>query len=327
MGRAAYAAPRCICMTKPILTVTLNPAVDKTVFVPDFHPYKDFRAQSTSVCAGGKGINVSRVLRRLGTPTVATGFLGGKLGEFVSDELRREGIASDFQSISRMTRLSLTVVDPETHGVTRVLEEGPAVRADELLAFKERLTGLLKRCASVIISGRNIPGVPDTIYGTLIEMARGLNVKALLDTSGAPLSLGIKSRPFMIKPNIGEATRLLGERPSTSPNALHTAVKHLHDLGVQIVAITLGAQGAVVSNGREILRARPPDIDVKSPVGSGDSFVGGFFHAWSRQQSFAECVRLAVACGTANATTVDPGDIQEALVQRLLPRVRVDELT
>ncbi|MCQ9205267.1 MAG: 1-phosphofructokinase family hexose kinase [Omnitrophica bacterium] len=312
-------------MRKYILTVTLNPAIDKTVKVPNFKTGKDFREQNLSLSAGGKGINTSQVLKHLGVPTLATGFLGGGGGEYIKNQLNKEKIKYDFCAIGNNTRTSLTILDPRLNTITRLLERGPKITKKELNAFRRKFSSLLNNCRYVIISGRNAVGVTDSFYGELIAEAKKKNILTVFDTSGKPYELGLIQRPFMVKPNLKEAEQITGLKILTISEVKQAAF-YFYKRGIQISAITLGSLGAIVFNGQEMLLAIPPKLKRKNPVGCGDSFIAGFI-AWHwRKRSFRECVKMATICGAANALSLNPGFIKPGTIQKVSRQVKIKTL-
>jgi tagatose 6-phosphate kinase len=312
-------------MRKYVLTVTLNPAVDKTVMVPGFRTGRDFREQGFSVSAGGKGINVSRVLNSLGISNVATGFLGGSDGDYIKRQLMREKIRYDFCPIKANTRTSLTIIDPLNHNITRVLERGPRVSKSELEAFRNKFHGLLEQASCVIISGRNIPGAPDSFYARLIALAKKKKVIAVFDTSSRPYELGLKKKPFMIKPNLKEAEATLG-RVLSRPHQIKKAACALQEKGIPVVAITMGSKGAIVYDGSQMLEAAAPKVKGKSPVGCGDAFIAGFIASYIGNKNLKECLKMAVACGAANALSINPGFISPGAIRKIFRKVKIQRI-
>ncbi|UCC95226.1 MAG: 1-phosphofructokinase family hexose kinase [Candidatus Omnitrophota bacterium] len=307
-------------MKPTILTITLNPAIDKTVFVPHFKIGKDFREKKLYLSAGGKGINVSRVLKRLKETSIASGFLGGGDGTYMQKQLGKERIKHDFCEIKNNTRTSLTILDPMQNTITRVLERGPQITKKELNNFRKKFSSLLRYCRYVIFSGRNIPGAPDSFYGELIALAKKKNIFTVLDTSGRALALALKEKPFMIKPNLKEIEQIAGKRLS-SFSQMKQAVYRLKNCGIQIIALTLGSRGTIVFDGKEMIVAAPPKVERRSPVGCGDAFIGGFVAAHAHKENLKECVRIAVACGAANALSVNPGFINLKDIKTLYRQV------
>jgi 1-phosphofructokinase family hexose kinase len=312
-------------MKSYILTITLNPAVDKTVKVSNFKIGKDFREESIFVSAGGKGINIARVLKYLDLPSIASGFLGGTNGAYIKQQLDKEGIKNDFCLIKGNTRTSLTIIDPSSNTITRVLERGPQITKKEQARFKRKFLNLLKICSYVIFSGRNIPGAPDSFYNELIKIAKRRDAVTVFDTSGKAFELGLRAKPFMIKPNLKEAEQVIG-RELNSLLKIKEAVYYFHKYGIKIVTITMGSKGAIAFNGTQMLLAIPPRVKRKSPVGCGDAFIGGFITSLVRNKSFSECVKMAVACGAANALSINPGFIKPRVLKRILTRIKIRKI-
>ena len=312
-------------MKSSVLTITLNPAVDKTAIVTNFKAGKDFRENGLFVAAGGKGINVSRVLHHLDIPTLATGFMGGYNGEYLKDCLDDEGIKHDFTSIEENARESLTIIDPASNSITRVLERGPEVTKGDIASFRKKYLQLLNRSSYAIFSGRSIPGVSDSFYGELIELAKKRNILTVFDTSGKSFTASLKSRPFMIKPNVKEAEQAVGKKLS-SFSKIKQAARKLHGYGIKIVAITMGSRGALVFDGNQMIFAVPPKLKRLSPVGCGDAFIAGFIASLINKKSFSHCVKMAVACGAANVLHVNPGFIKSSDLKKVLKQTEIKVL-
>jgi 1-phosphofructokinase family hexose kinase len=308
-----------------ILTITLNPAIDKTVIIPNFKVGKDFREKAMFISAGGKGINVSQVLRHLGIPSVTSGFLNNIYGRYIIQQLNKEKILHNFCPLKGYTRTSLTIIDPVLNKITRVLERGPSVKKNDLRLFRKKFLYLTERCKYVIISGSPLPGTPDSFYGELIDIAKKKNILTVFDSSGRAYKLGVKKKPFMIKPNLKEAEELLGE-PLVSISKIKKAAYNLHREGIRIVTITMGSRGVVAFNGTEMILAIPPKVLSKNPVGCGDSFIGGFIASHSLNKSFWECIKMGVACGAANVLTINPGFIKLRTIKRILRKVKIENI-
>lgn len=312
-------------MKKYVLTVTINPALDKTVFIPAFRTGHDFRTKKISLVPGGKGINVSQVLKHLRTNTLATGFLGGRDGQYINQLLRKYKIANDFCWLKDNSRTSLTIIDPKGNKITRVLEPGPKAEKSDLARFHKKYKLLLKNASSVIISGHNVPGAANSFYADLIKTAKKNNVFTVLDASGASLEIGLRQKPLMIKPNLQEAEQFIGFSLKTVKDIKNALYLFYRD-GITITAITLGHKGAIVFNGKEMLFVRPPKIKRINPVGCGDSFIAGFVANYLRHKSFSECARMATACGTANALSIDPGHIQPGIIRNIYKEIKIIKL-
>lgn len=309
-------------MSKFILTVTLNPAVDKTLNVSDFCIGKDFREEEIHVCAGGKGINVSEVLTHLNIPTLTTGFLGGTSGEFIKQQLDDKKIEHNFVKIKGNTRTSHTIINPRNDKITRVLERGPKINRKELNDFIKKYNLLLKSTSLVVLSGRSIPGAPDDVYANLIKKANKLDIPCILDTSGKAFLEGIKQKPYIIKPNISEAEELLNIKLNTSEKLKQAAIC-FYNMGIKIVTISLGSSGAIVYDGKTFYKAIPPKIKRRSPVGCGDAFIAGLSSALYNRESIQDAILMATACGAANALSVNPGFIKPGSIKQNLEKVKI----
>ncbi len=310
---------------KYVLTVTLNPAIDKTIQVKNFSVGRDFRAEDITLSAGGKGLNVSRALRDLKAPSLATGLLGGASGDFIRRELKKEGIPNDFSWVAGETRTNLTVIDHRRNKITRVLEKGPYVTRLEFSGFKRKFASLLKNSRYVIFSGSIPRGLPESLFAQLINTAKKKNIRALVDTSGEPLKAALRARPFLIKPNLEEAETVLG-RKLNSLLRIKEALKYFLKSGVKIIVISMGKDGAVASNEKETWQAVAPKLKCKNNVGCGDALLAGFVYAHEHNNNFRDSFQFAVACGAANVLSLKPGAIQEKAVQKLFPKISVRPL-
>ena len=312
-------------MFTPIVTVTLNPAIDKIIKVKNFKTEQDSRENGISLSAGGKGVNVSRVLKNLNAKTIATGFLGGFLGLYIQKEFNKEEIKHDFLQISGQTRTNLTIIDSHQK-ITRVLERGPRISRRALIAFKKKFRSLLKSCRYVIFSGSIANGLPEAIYADLITIAKQKNIKTILDTSGKPLQPGLRARPWLVKPNREEAESVVGYKLNSSRRKKR-AVKYFHKIGIETVIISFGAKGIVASDGKEILHADTPKLKCQNNVGCGDALVAGFVFAHQRGYGFKEAVRFSVCCAAANVRNLQPGSIEKGWVKKLTRRVLIKKIT
>src|SRR3989339_421523 len=310
-------------MEPRILTVTLNPVIDKAVIVPGFKVGHDFREENMSVSAGGKGINVSQVLAHIGVKTIATGFLGVIGGSYIKEELLKQSIENDFTMIEGTVRTSFTIIDPENSKLTRILERGPKVKLSDINKFKNKYSALLNRVSVVVMSGRSVQGANNSLYGQLIRMAKQKKVLTVFDTSGEPFPIGLKEKPFMIKPNVDEAEELLGRR-IRSKREICMALKEFKERGIELAIITDGSRGAFLYDKDRLIHAIPPKISRKSPVGCGDAFIAGFIGSYIRNKSLEECVALAVACGAANASSIDPGEVSRQRVIQYFKQVKIN---
>ncbi|WP_312202487.1 1-phosphofructokinase [Anaerospora hongkongensis] len=305
-----------------IVTITLNPALDHTVHIPQFQTGEVNRAQQQRIDPGGKGINVAKVVRALGYPVAVTGFLGQDNSKVFNEYFQRKAIDNFFVEVTGAARVNIKIVDDHNGQVTEINFPGLISTSPDLA----KLTGVIRRLTDdrqyFVISGSLPQGLPDTIYGQLIEILKGQRVKVLLDSSGAALREGIKALPDAIKPNLEELSQLMG-KSLEKENDIRKAIAELLAGGIKQVVVTLGSQGAIIADKEQTLRVRPPAVIAKSTVGAGDALVAGFVVGQTRGLSLAECARLGTAAATASVIQpgTQAGSIKE--VARLLAEIDI----
>ncbi|MFQ6671720.1 MAG: 1-phosphofructokinase [Candidatus Tectimicrobiota bacterium] len=305
-----------------IYTVTLNPALDRTLEVEHLHWDEVNRVTREVRYAGGKGIDVSRALKELGWKSVALGFIGGYDGHEVAGRLGEEGVICRFTPITNETRTNIIVHDRSQGGVTALNAQGPEIAPHELASFLQHLDYLFPPPTYLVCSGSIPPGVPTDIYRRLIDWARPRGVKVVLDADGAALREGIAAAPFAIKPNRRELSRLIGKEVSTVQEAA-ASVRELYNGGIEVVLVSLGPDGMVGLSAEGAYHAMPPRVEVSSPVGAGDSAVAGFLAAQLQGYGLAEALRLATAAGTAAVLTSGTELCRRDDVERLERQVSV----
>ncbi len=304
------------------VAVTLNPALDKIITAEGFSVGETLSAQSVRRIAGGKGINVARVINLLGGEVTATGFLGGPTGEFMEKELREEGLKTNFVGIKETTRSNTTVLDPVSGTETHLREPGPQISKKETDNFKKIFRKLIKKSRFLILSGSLPPGLRDNFYAELITEARDEEVKTILDTRGKALLKGIKACPFMIKPNRQEWEEIVGKRLN-SRKSLIESIKPLLRQGIEIAIISLGKEGAIIAGRQTIWQAFPPRIKAVNSVGCGDALVAGFIYSLSRGDKMERAIRLGVAAAAANTLIPGAGFLRKKDIKKLYPKVRI----
>lgn len=306
-----------------LLTITLNAAIDKVYTVPGFAVDRVQRPMETRVFAGGKGVNVARVYRTLGGSVTATGFLGGRSGEYICQSVQQEGIAAEFVLIGQDSRVCTVVIDPEGRTETVLNETGPQVTPEECAALLHRLRELLPHYDSVVLSGSAPPGVPAVIYGEIIRLAQDeFGVKAVLDASGEALQEGVAAKPFLVKPNVHELMALSvgGDGWGGSAQAVR------EQYGLTLGLVTGGARGAVLASAEGVWEASPPPIEFLSAIGSGDSLTAAFVWAWEQGHDPAFALQLGVAAGAANATVYGSGTCSREHIFELASRTIVNKI-
>jgi 6-phosphofructokinase 2 len=305
-----------------ILTLTLNPAADKTLLVTDLTLGALNRARASQIDPGGKGINVSRVVHRLGHPTIAFGFLAGNLGALVARALDDEGVAHRFVWVAGETRLDAIAVDEASGKTTRIYDRGPEIGDASLRALLDDVRRWLPSCRVLVAAGSLPPGVPHDVHAALLAEARRLGVQTILDADGETLRRGLAGRPSLIKPNVEEAEALLRRRLPDLP-AMAAAARELLSLGVGAAIVSMGSRGSICATPDGVLHAVSPPVERRSTVGSGDSLVAGMAIALAIGAPIADGLRLGTAAGAATAMT--PGTQLGARedVEQLLPRVDI----
>jgi 1-phosphofructokinase family hexose kinase len=282
------------------------------------------RVTDTHIDPAGKGINVSRMAHRLGWPTIAFGFLAGDTGNIVEKALHAEGVQHHFIRVPGQTRVNVTIVDREGaatsfYGTGSAIPAGALAELDELVGFWLRAGGVL------VIAGSVPPGVPAETYSGYVTDARALGVRVFLDADGEALRQGVTARPFLIKPNVAEAERLL-ERRLPDERAVVQAAREFADRGIATVIISMGARGAICVAEGKAWRIRPPAVERRSTVGSGDAMVAGVAVALSRGEDIIAALRLGSAAGAATAASEGTALGTAEDVARLLADVVVEAL-
>jgi 1-phosphofructokinase len=304
-----------------IVTVTLNPAIDKTLIVPAFRPGATNRATVDRVAVGGKGINVALNLRRLGCEVVATGFAGADDRHSSAAILARHGVEADFVTVAGETRVNLKLLDSTTGVETEINEPGFIVPPDALAALAAKLRAVARRASVMVFSGSLPPGAPADLYSQLIAQAGAQGVRTVLDTAGAALAHGIAAGPDLAKPNRAEAEELL-HTSITDEESLVAAAQRMLGLGARSVVVSLGSRGAFGASSAGMWRARPPAVSARSTVGAGDAMVAALAYGLQQALPASDAIRLATAVSCAAAAASGPFGTTEA-IESLLPQVSI----
>jgi 1-phosphofructokinase family hexose kinase len=304
-----------------ILTVTLNPAVDQTLYVDGLKPHDTNRVMRTETDAGGKGVNLSRVAVELGGDSLATGFLGGGAGAFVRRVLDLQGVRHDFVEVAGNTRTNFSVEDGSGEPPTTFNSPGPNVTEEEWADLVARVRAACKGAKWVTLGGSLPKGVPVEAYQELGEIAKKAGCRVALDSDGEAMRRGLDARPHLIKPNGKEAGRLLSRAVESVDDAVFAAEElrqYLEPDGVCVVS--LGAEGAVMASPEGTLIGRPIEVEAKSTIGSGDSLVGAMLAALGKGASLQQAFLLGLAAGAATAMTDGAEIARRPVVEELLPR-------
>lgn len=308
-----------------IITVTLNPALDKTVVLPGFAVNTVNRVETTRLDPGGKGINVSKSVQALGGKTLAIGVLGGGAGGYIKSALDVLGIENDMVITGSATRTNLKVVDPVLGTNTDINEPGQPVSPEDLQKVWQKITCVAKPGDTVVFAGKNPPEMDDALLASWVRKLKMLGVRVCVDTVGVPMQLALKEKPDIIKPNREELSELMGRNLRTAEDIL-AAAKELVASGVGLVAVSMGADGAVFVTNEACYRGYSPKVHVASTVGAGDAMMAALVHYLAAGCSLEETVRRSVAVGSATVmfSGSEPADLSAILP--LIDRVRIEKL-
>jgi len=311
-----------------ILTVTLNPALDRTMTVPNFQAGFRHRATETVILPGGKGINVARAIRALGRPVIATGFVGGRKGDQIVADLNGEGILCDFVRVAGESRISTAVVDPANGTITEINEQGPQIQPEELEFLMEKLDYLGKAVDVVVFAGSIPPGLDDDCYARMIQKVRGQGAKVFFYTYADPLRQGIKASPDYVFPKLVEAEKVIGYEFTNLEDRI-LAARRMREMGAGSVVITYRfgcvAELAYDSESR-VFVGTMPKVDVVSPLGWGDALVGGYAVRLLEGDPPEECLRFGLGCATANLIRYGAGVFLPSDAERLARKVDLQEV-
>ncbi len=308
-----------------IYTITLNPALDRTIWIDRIRDDVSNRILDECSYAGGKSIDVSKVLKNLDIDSIALGFVGGFAGRELEGRLLNEGIQSDFVRVAGETRTNIILHEKETGRQLAFNARGPEIRPSEIMQLVEQLEKL--PCPELVTIGGSLPpGVSPEIYRKIIMIFGKCRAKVVLDVDGQALSAGIKASPNIIKPNIHELSELVGRELSKIDEVV-AAAREINQGGVEIVLVSMGARGILlVSNGEEYV-AEPPEVKVENTIGAGDSSVAGFIFGLITGKDLKESLIYAAAAGTATTMRQGTALSRKEDFFKLIPQVRLNILS
>ena len=307
-----------------ILTVTANPTIDRVYFVENFEMGEVHRPEKFTRSAGGKGLNVARVAKILGTDTAAMGFAGGYAGEFVKSEVEKQGIKNLFTQINGETRTCVNISDKNGKS-GEILEAGPEITQEEKDAFLKEYVNSIESYDIICVSGSLPKGLESDFYIKLTEIAKEKGKKIIVDTSGETLEKVLDSKPYMVKPNKYEVSKLMGKEISAD-NEIKEALDFLYKKGVGVPFMSLGKEGAAVFTGGEYYKFSTPDIKVVNTVGSGDSTVAGIAVGLDKGECVVDAIKLGMASGTANTQFEQTGMVTKELVDEFYSQITVKKI-
>ncbi len=309
-----------------IVTVTMNPAVDKTIQISQLEIGGLNRITAVEQDAGGKGINVSKTIKALGGETVATGFLGGSAGKWIADELEKLEIETDFIFVEGQTRTNTKVA--ETGGrITELNESGVIIPPHKIGELLKKLDTYAKPGTLFVLSGSVPQGVPKDIYATITQRVHQAGGQVLVDADGALFKQSLPAAPDMIKPNREELAAFLGldAKTITQEDLVGIAAKFLV-AGISQVSVSMGGDGALIITKENQVSCPVLKIDAKSTVGAGDAMVAAMAYSWEQKLNFEDMVKLCLATSAGACTTVGTKPPSLEVVEELKKQVTMCEI-
>ena len=307
-------------------TITLNPSIDQSIVVDKLVKDDANRAKSIQVTAGGKGINVSKVIRELGGRTRAYALLGGFTGKYLKELARPLDFPLVTERVRENTRVNTIITDLRDDTQTRVSAPGPVIRDSEMGRFVRRLLAVRPKPAFWALGGSLSRGMRPTVYRRLVQRLQKNGTPCVLDTDDQALKYGVEARPFMIKPNEYEMQRLCGRRLRSLEDYVLSA-RHWVRQGIGLVVVSLGDKGALFADARQVFHAEPPrGIEAHSKVGAGDSLIGGVLLGLTRKMELKEAARWGIAAASSAVMREAPRLCRKSDIPGLIRKVKIRHL-
>lgn len=308
-----------------IITVTMNPAIDKTVEIDQLLPGGLNRIRKVEYDAGGKGINVSKTIRELGGTSIATGFLGGNAGQTIQSVLGKKEIGNDFIQVDGETRTNTKVFE-KNGAVTELNEPGPVISEDQIHALLQKLEDYADDHTLFVLAGSIPAGVDRNIYAEITRLVHKKGAKVLLDADGELFRNSLEAVPDIIKPNRVELEEYAGFDYRASQEELLNLARKIRQKGIGTVAVSMGKSGAMlVKDGYEV---RCPALSVKahSTVGAGDAMVAALAYSWDQGLDDDALTRLCIAASAGAVTTIGTKPPTRELVDQLAEQVIIERI-
>ena len=280
-----------------IVTLTVNPALDKTTHFRGLVPEQKIRCKEPRYDAGGGGINVSKAIARLEGESFCVFTSGGPIGLMLEELVQKEVITFEAVKTKNWTRESFVAVDDNTNSQYRFGFTGPVISEDEKKGIIQTIQELKPKF--LVLSGSLNEGLPTDCYQKIANLAKKSGSKVIVDTSGEALQKVLKTGVYLIKPNVGELAKLIGVERLEMDEVVRAAQTLIEKGGAEIIVVSLGPQGAVLVTATQTEFVPAPNVVKKSTVGAGDSMVGAMVWALSQNKSLKEVVQWGVACGSA----------------------------
>ena len=308
-----------------ITTVTLNPAIDRTIVVNNFEYGSVNRVASSREDIGGKGINVARILLALGSDAKAIGFIGRNNYPQVEALLKADSIPTEFVSIDAPTRINTKLLETSTHTTTDINEGGFDVSLQEIEEIRQLILSCAENSSFLVLSGSVPGGLPSSTYRELIEMIPS-DCKIALDADGLLLMEGLKASPFLIKPNIHELESALGRTLSSHQEIADAAAGLILLYGISYVLVSMGGDGSILVTADQAFFAASLPVDVRGTVGAGDSMLAGFIHGLSSGCDISAALSWATACGALAVSQEGTQAFAKSDVEKLASMVSITRL-
>ena len=308
-----------------ITCISLNPCIDRTLTVEGFTPGGLNRVLTSNDVAAGKGINVALTVSALGLDSECVGFMYRDSAPLFEKRLMVNSTAYDFIWLDGAVRTNIKVFDQAAEVVTELNESGREIGPESLEKMTELVCAHAANSDYLILSGSMPPGCPDDYYATLIREVAGLGCRCVLDADGERLKKGLQARPFMIKPNRFELETMTGRSLETIAD-IRDAARQYIDQGVEVVAVSLGADGAIILRGDESLYAPRLNIEVKSTVGAGDSMVAGLIAGFMADNDLELTFRMGMACATARCMTEGYHIMDKTVYRAVMDMVKIERI-
>lgn len=304
-----------------LYTITFNPAVDLVMNTDAIQLGELNRVKKDEYVAGGKGINMSVILQRLGHDNIATGFLGGFTGEFIRQSLIEEGVQPEFINIDAITRINVKVKAQEETEINAV---GPLISEFDIQQLFDYFNHKLTEGDTVLLAGNAAPGMTSEHYVKVAQLCEQKNAHFVLDSNKELLTACLKHKPFLIKPNAQELGEIFGVSIEGTDDVVQYA-KQLQEQGARNVIVSLGGEGAVLlTEDGDVYQSSVPKGEVINSVGAGDSMVAGFIAKYIESHNYEESLKQGAACGSATAFSVGIADSQ--LVEQLIEDIDIKRI-
>ena len=300
-----------------ILVISLNPCLDRICFINEFKTGMLNRSQRCVVSAGGKGVNVAKVLSALGEQVQILGFFAGSAGRYIIETMQKLNIETyPVWQDGQETRTTVNIMDTATGLETEITEPGPIISYEKICEFFNIYNVLVQKSDLVVMSGSAPVGIEDDIYKRLIVNAKEYAKTTVLDTASGLLKAGIEANPDYIKPNIRELNDLTKETPN-NPGGVFGQIDYLHNKGVKNICLSMGKAGAILSCEKNRYSVKAFDVNVVNTIGSGDSMTAGIAASVKRGYGSCELLTFSSACAASNACFEGIGIIDKEQVERL----------